>query len=54
MNHGVVYHSIEIFQFDQANMMLKHRKTVVDEKIFSLNDVVAVGMRGRQCFSIVN
>jgi hypothetical protein len=44
VNHGVAgYHSIEIFQFDQANMVLKHRKTVVDEKISSPNDVVAVG-----------
>jgi hypothetical protein len=54
VNHGAGQHSIEIFQFDQANMVLKHRKTVVDEKISSPNDVVAVGMCGRQCFSVVN
>ena len=44
VNHRLADHSIEIFQFDQANMVLKHRKTVVDKNIYSPNDVVAVGM----------
>ncbi|XP_028404236.1 serum paraoxonase/arylesterase 2-like [Dendronephthya gigantea] len=43
VNHALGKHSIEVFQFDQENMVLKHRKTVVDEKIYSPNDVVAVG-----------
>ena len=44
VNHRLADHSIEIFQFDQENMVLKHRKTVVDKNIYSPNDVVAVGM----------
>ncbi len=44
VNHAAGNESIEIFQFDQTNMVLKHRKKVVDEMIYSPNDVVAVGM----------
>ena len=43
VNHAAGKHSIEIFQFDQENVMLKHRKTITDEKISSPNDVVAAG-----------
>ena len=44
INHGGGKHSVEVFHVDQENMVLKHRKTVVDEKMYSPNDVVAVGM----------
>lgn len=44
VNHGGRKQSIEIFQFDQENMVLHHKKTVVDTNIYSPNDVVAVGM----------
>ena len=43
VNHALEKHTIEIFQFDQENMVLKHRKTITDEKISSPNDVVAAG-----------
>ncbi|XP_028404309.1 serum paraoxonase/arylesterase 2-like [Dendronephthya gigantea] len=43
VNHAEGKHSIEIFQFDQENMVLHHKKTVVDEEIYNPNDVVAVG-----------
>ena len=52
VNHAAGNHSIEIFQFDHVNMVLKHRKTVVDEKIYSPNDVVAVGMCETEYFTI--
>lgn len=32
VNHDAGKHSIEVFHFDQENMVLKHRKTVTDEK----------------------
>ena len=44
VNHPAGNHSIEIFHFDQAKMVLTHKKTVVDEKLFSPNDVVAIGV----------
>lgn len=34
---------IEIFQFDQQRLVLKHKKTVRDKNIYLPNDVVAVG-----------
>mgnify|MGYP002803903039 FL=1 len=43
VNHAAGNHSIEIFQFDQTNMVLKHKQTVADKMIYSPNDVVAVG-----------
>lgn len=43
INHGGEKHSIEIFHFNQTKMVLRHSKTVVDETIYSPNDVVAVG-----------
>lgn len=43
VNHDGWNHTIEIFQFDQEKMTLKHRKTVADEKIYSPNDVVGLG-----------
>ena len=52
VNHGAGKQSIEIFNFDQENVVLKHRKTVTDEKISSPNDVVAAGMRKLQCCRI--
>ncbi len=52
VNHAAGNHSIEIFQFDHVNMVLKHRKTVVDEKIYSPNDVVAVGMCETEYFTV--
>ena len=48
INHGGEKHTIEIFQLNQTKMVLTHRKTIVDEAIYSPNDVVAVGM----CLSI--
>ena len=52
VNHGAGKQSIEIFNFDQENVVLKHRKTVTDEKISSPNDVVAAGMCELQCCRI--
>ena len=52
VNHAAGNHSIEIFQFDHVIMVLKHRKTVVDEKIYSPNDVVAVGMCETEYFTV--
>lgn len=43
VNHGNDNKSIEIFMLDMTNMVLKHKRTVFDEKIYSPNDVVAVG-----------
>ncbi|XP_046856650.1 serum paraoxonase/arylesterase 2-like [Xenia sp. Carnegie-2017] len=43
VNHGNDNKSIEIFMLDMTKMVLKHKRTVFDEKIYSPNDLVAVG-----------
>ena len=43
VNHGGGKESIEIFEFDEKQLVLKHRKKVTDKNIYHPNDVVAVG-----------
>ncbi|EDO38769.1 predicted protein, partial [Nematostella vectensis] len=43
INHKVDAQAVEIFNFDEKQRCLYHRKTVVDERIYSPNDIQAVG-----------
>ena len=44
INHSGGKNTIEIFQVDEENVSLKHKKTVVSDKIYIPNDIVGVGM----------
>ena len=46
INHGAGINTIEIFHVDPENIVLKHIKTIFDEKLISPNDVLATGMCG--------
>ena len=46
INHGAGINTIEIFHVNPENIVLKHIKTIFDEKLISPNDVLATGMCG--------
>ena len=44
INHARGINTVEIFHVDPKNVVLKHMKTIFDEKIISPNDILATGV----------
>lgn len=43
VNHKQNEQAVEIFDFDQKRRCLYHKRSVVDDRIYSPNDILAIG-----------